>query len=148
MPRFIDLLTVLKFAFGTTIALSIVTVFFALGPTLETRYWPVLDKLQIKEIRSVGPMESEIYVAFNKRRDCDYKGIAWYRDDGPAGLVRVVIQVLRAPGDIAPPNRPLGYQQSGPWRIALPAAQIRGRSVVETIHVCHWFWVTRTKFYP
>ena len=140
--------SVIRAACATVTMVTLLYIVFLVGPAMETRWNPVLDKLQIQSITPLSDKESELYVAFRKRRDGEYVGMAWFRDDGEAGLERVALVQMRRPGDVTPPNRPLGLQRAGPWHVAIPAGEVRARSVVEVLHRCHPFWMTRTRFYP
>lgn len=140
--------TLIKFYLGTIMILMAGYMFFYIAPQLETMYWPVLDKLQIIEVRPIDPDTSIVMTAFKKRRDCAYLGTAWYRSNSNGSFERVAMVTERVKGDDSSPNRPLGYQTSGPWRVSMPAEQIRSRSIVEIFHQCWPFWTTRTQFYP
>lgn len=140
--------SIIRAACATITVMMVLYLIFLVGPVLETRWNPVLDKLQIQSVTPISDKESELFVAFRKRRDCEYVGMAWFRDDGQNGLDRVALVQMRPPGDVTPPNRPLGLQRAGPWHVAIPADQIRTKSVVEVLHRCHPFWMTRTRFYP
>lgn len=121
---------------------------YTVGPWVETKYFPVLEKLQIVSVQMDGVEQSLVYTAFTKLRDCGYVGTAWYwkREDG--SLERVPFASIRKTGDTSSPNRALGYQRAGPWQIGMPAPQIVPNSVVEIFHSCWPFWTTRTAWYP
>lgn len=123
-------------------------IIWTVGPTLETRLFPVVGKLAILRIEALPDGRLAVYAAFRKLRACDYIGIAWYRGVQAGSFERVPIALLRERGDVSSPNRPVGFQTSGPWQVAIPPDQIRNNSFVELFHRCHPFWVTRTEFYP
>lgn len=124
-------------------------VIFTLGPAIETRYFPVVGKLEILRVDRIDDNTSAVYAAFRKLRNCDYLGMAWYRGKRDQdGFERVALVILRQDGDESSPNRPVGYQKSGPWKVSIPAGEIRGNSFVELFHRCWMFWPTRTEFYP
>lgn len=124
-------------------------MFFILGPTAESNWYPVVEKLQITEI-TPGPEvdTSMVYARFNKVRDCEFIGISWNRLVTNGAVQRVPVILQRRDGDDSSPNRRLGVSVAGPWIVSMPASQIRGQSVVEVYHRCHPFWTTRTPFYP
>jgi hypothetical protein len=137
-------------------AISSATIFgftlysvYTAGPWLETRFFPVVGKLEI-ESAEPGPMPGTTLVraAFRKLRNCDYIGIAWFRGTREDGFERVPIILQREPGDLSSPNRPVGYQQAGPWIIGVAPDELRSLSFAELQHRCHSFWVTTTEFWP
>jgi hypothetical protein len=132
------------------IFMSTIFTILQVAPWLETRYFPVVDKLLIERVEWQGPSKSHVYAAFRKLRNCEYKGISWYRvgDTPDEPFTRVAIATLRRPGDTSSPNRPIGYQKSGPWEVMMPDYEIRTKSVVELEHDCHLPWRSRTHFYP
>ena len=85
------------------------------GPPLETRFWPVVSKLQIISMEPAPDGFTKIRAGFNKLRDCEYVGIAWFVGDRSISFERVVVALNRDPKDTGSPNRPLGYQRAGPW---------------------------------
>lgn len=136
---------------GTLIAMTIAVLlvtFFVTLPGVETRYWPVVQKLEILSVADAGDGRSLVFGQFNKVRQCEYVGIAWFRRNSNGVLERVSIETRRLPTDEASPNRPLGEQKAGPWIIAIPHDELIGVSVAELTHRCHPFWTTVTHFYP
>jgi hypothetical protein len=123
-------------------------VFFTIGPAVETRFFPVVGKLQILRIDELPDGKSAIYAAFRKKRNCEYIGIAWYLGSRLVSFERVPLILYRQPGDDASPNRPIGFQKAGPWEVAIPADEIRSNSFAELSHRCHAFWISTTEFYP
>ena len=123
---------------------------FLIAPYLETRYWPVVGKMKIEWLTAEEGNENQtrIHASFTKIRNCDYIGIAWFRGNRVTGFIRVPLQLMRMPNDVSSPNRPLGYQQSGPWIVDIPQGEIEKNSFVELYHQCTPFWVSRTEFYP
>ncbi|MCW4115662.1 hypothetical protein NPA31_011875 [Aurantimonas sp. MSK8Z-1] len=142
-----DLMLALKVAMGTISALCALYCFFALGPMVEARWFPVLGKLRIVQVDALSPRTSVVMTEFDKLRDCEYLGIAWYYNEASA-FERVSMVPIRDPDDTSAPNRPTGAQRAGPWRIAMSAEAVRGKSFVQAFHRCHPFWTTVTNFYP
>ncbi len=126
---------------------TLVTLMTA-APMIETRFFPVLDKLEILTVEPLGENLSRVRAAFRKKRNCAYLGIAWYRGKQGDEFERVSVALGRDPGDVSSPNRPVGYQKAGPWDIGMPADEVRGNSFVEVYHQCFFAWTTRTEFYP
>lgn len=68
---------------GFVMLISAVFTVYTVGPSLETRMWPVVAKLQILSVKSRTDGRTEIRAAFRKLRGCEYLGIAWYVGDRP-----------------------------------------------------------------
>ncbi len=126
---------------------STLMIIYTAGPWLETRFWPVVSKLTILQTEMTGPAQTKIWAYFTKMRACDYIGIAWYQIEGD-DVIRVPLQLLREPGDLSSPNRPIGSTKAGPWIVDIPRDLVKSKSYVELQHRCHPFWVTTTEFYP
>lgn len=141
------LILVLQTILGAiTVSVLLITVFVTM-PVLETRFFPVVHKLLIDSIEPLGN-QSIVRGTFNKVRQCDYIGIAWFERNQLGGLDRVQVQTRRDINDVSSPNRPVGWQSAGPWIIAIPADELKSNSVAELSHRCHPFWTTVTHFYP
>lgn len=131
----------------TVIVIATAFTFYLVGPSVETRYFPVVGKLTIDRIEWQGPGVTRIWASFTKRRDCEYVGIAWFRgtrDD----FERVPVILHREKNDRSSPNRPTGYQHAGPWDVMVPMHEIPANSFAVLSHACHPFWNTTTDFYP
>jgi len=139
---------VVKLICGVTIIVSSLIAFYTAGPGLETKYWPVVSKLQVLTEEVFDGNSVKIRVQFTKLRDCDYIGMAWYVGVRPDDFERVAVQLMREPGDAGSPNRPLGTQRSGPWILAMTQEEFRYTSFARLEHRCHPFWTSITDFYP
>lgn len=126
---------------------TMVTI-YTLGPLAETRFFPVVGKLQILRMDPLPGKKTAVFAAFEKLRNCEYIGIAWFSGSRQKGFERVPLVLYRQPGDDSSPNRPIGFQRAGPWEIALTAEEVRTRSFAELHHRCHPLWATVTEFYP
>jgi hypothetical protein len=132
---------------GAVIVIATIFTVFLVGPAVETRYFPVVDKLIIDRMEWQGPSVTRIWATFRKLRECEYVGISWFsgtRDD----FERVPVILHREKGDTSSPNRPVGYQHAGPWDIGVPIYDIPTKSFARLSHRCHGFWTTTTEFYP
>lgn len=139
----------IKAALATSTTFFLVVALFTAGPAIETRWLPVVGKLDILRVDAMPDGQSEIYVRFDKLRNCKYLGMAWYRGDRTKpSFERVEFDTLLPKGERPNPTRPIGEQVAGPWRIAMPPDELRGNSFVELRHECHQLWETRTEFYP
>lgn len=132
-------------AFVIFIALT-VTV-YTVGPWLETKYFPVVGKLEVHQIHRLDETTTRLFVSFRKLRNCQYLGISWFRGN-PEHFERVPVVLMRAPGDISSPNRPIGHQAAGPWDVLMNEEDLRRNSFAELYHRCHFLWNTTTNFYP
>jgi hypothetical protein len=141
-------LAMLKMLFGSIGLLCGIYSFFMLGPEVETLYRPVLSKLIITEVEEVTPETSMVRAEFTKLRNCEYMGIAWYRGTEANYFDRVSMTPVKDPDDTSSPNRPVGTQSAGPWRLTMKAEEVRKNSFVQVFHRCHPFWTTMTRFYP
>lgn len=138
----------IKLMCAIIVFLSFVFTMYAAGPALETKYYPVVSKLDIVSLRQLPNGRTEIRASFTKLRNCEYLGLAWYVGTRPENFSRVPVILLRDQQDSSSPNRPLGRQQAGPWIVSMPESELRGRSFAQLTHRCHPFWTTVTEFYP
>lgn len=137
--------TVVCYAIASFAALYLV---WMVGPFLETKYLPAVGKMIIQRATVDDQGRTELMVAFRKIRDCEYIGISWYRGDPRGEFERVPIILGRQESDISSPNRPVGYQFTGPWTVAVPFAELHSNSFALLQHRCHPFWLTTTEFWP
>lgn len=142
------LLVLVKMVCAVIVFFGLVFTVYAIGPTLETRFFPVVSKLQILSIASTKSGQTEVTAAFRKLRDCEYVGLAWYVGRQTDDMERVTVQLMRDPNDTSSPNRPVGYQKAGPWVIGIPPYDVRNNSFARLYHRCHPFWTSTTDFYP
>lgn len=109
----------------------------------------MVGKLEFVKLTALPDDRTEIYVRFNKLRNCKYLGMARYAGErNVPGFRRVPFVLVPQNGEKPNPTRPVGDQVAGPWIINMPAEEIRGNSFVELFHECHALWQTRTEFYP
>lgn len=138
----------LKALLATIAILSGIYVFFLLGPWIETRYFPVLSTMRIVSVDAATDDTSLVRTRFTKLRACDYMGISWYYGSQAGLFERVSMVPIRDPNDTSAPNRATGDQRAGPWRVTIPAGEVRTKSFVQVYHRCHPFWTTMSQFYP
>ena len=145
-PR--DWTSIIKMGLGTITVLTILYSFFMVGPAIETKWFPVLSKMQVLEVQPLTDQTSAVRAEFTKLRNCEYLGIAWYHGSQQKDFDRISMVPIRDPDDTSSPNRPVGTQRAGPWRLTMPAGEVRQNSFVQAFHRCHPFWTTVTDFYP
>lgn len=136
-----------KLMCAVVVVFAAIFTLFAVGPPLETRFWPVTSKLTIISLEADADGNAIITAEFTKRRDCQYLGISWYRGR-PDGYFERATIVLRKAGDESGSTRPPGTQRGGPWFIGIPVDEIRTNSFAQLAYRCHPLWVTTTDFYP
>lgn len=119
------------------------------GPWTETTFFPVVGKLSIDSVTQDEEGNAVITVRFNKLRNCDYVGLAWYKGVQSLPFDRVSVVLKRKAGDKSSPNRPLGLQRAGPWTIGLPPDELRENSFAQLTHKCPLIpWTSTTNFFP
>lgn len=133
---------------GVIIAMGLGFTVYSIGPSFEQKYFPVVSKLTMINVSSDEEGHAVLMAEFNKMRNCEYLGIAWYRGTQSQGFERVPVMLLRSAGDRSSPNRPTGRQRSGPWVIHMPVNEIDGNSFAQLFHRCHPFWTSTTDFWP
>jgi hypothetical protein len=128
------------------------------GPWIETKIMPVVQKLQISDLRrGEVPGTSQFIATFNKVRSCEYFGIGWYDDQTDERVNMILLRTDKSDTEV---NRPPGYTRTGPWIVSLPPDHIRPPfgwwakpkawvgSHALLFHRCNPFWITTTEFYP
>jgi len=140
--------TAIASASAAVIFSATMILIWLIGPEVETRLFPVVGKLNIERMEVAPNGQTKVYASFRKLRACEYIGIAWFRGDRASDFTRVSLVLDRAPGDDSNPNRPVGFQRSGPWTVDIPMDEIPSNSFVQLFHKCHFAWTTTTEFYP
>lgn len=124
---------------------------WAVGPSAERNWQPVVGKLQILDAKEIEPGITEIHARFRKFRDCEYVGVAWYLGTPSGEFEQVRVQTIvdneQLSENIAP-TLPVGVSIAGPWRIAMSLNDLKDNSFAILTHKCHPFWLTMTNFYP
>tara|TARA_Y100000310_G_scaffold211266_1_gene212036 strand:- start:15628 stop:16065 length:438 start_codon:yes stop_codon:yes gene_type:complete len=112
------------------------------SPTLsqiESRVFPVTSKINVVRSKTMGD-DLLIWVEFEKKRQCDFLGMVWYKD-----AKRLIIDL--EPGAATSfPTRPTGPQSIGPWKL-YDVTSLHGVTA-STFHRCNNFWTTLTSVYP
>jgi hypothetical protein len=104
----------IKMMRAMTLFFAFVFTVYAIGPSLETRYWPVVSKLGVLSIRETAAGHTEIKAGLRKLRDCEYIGLVWFLGSRPDNFQRVSVILQREARDTSSPSRPIGYQKAGP----------------------------------
>ncbi len=101
-------------------------------PDLETVFFPVVGQIELVEGHKVDDGVQEVYVEFDKFRDCDFIGL---RMNDPLGY-RVNFNFLDKTGD-SYHSRPEGFNIAGPWRL-FTNFEIEELHI-EAVHECKGF---------
>uniref|UniRef100_A0AAU7VG06 Uncharacterized protein n=1 Tax=Dinoroseobacter phage vB_DshS_R26L TaxID=3161158 RepID=A0AAU7VG06_9CAUD len=156
--------------------LALTPLIFAIGPRLESDYFPVvrhlIDDNDTPEVTAddallpivaaeyPGP-ESEdpyvdIFVQFDKIRQCDFLIEERIVGDEIVRVNRSLswyddtgrrLRIEFEPDDVdLPASRPVGEQVAGPWRIH--GIRTTDGSTAVVAHRCHPLWLTYSQFHP
>ena len=124
----------------TLLAMTVYIAIQAVGPALETKFWPVYDKFKV--VRAEDTSNGlKIITSFNKQRDCDPQGYGWYL--GEFGILK---QVVTRAADVVQ-RRPMG-RQIGTFTIKELTLKDLPFLYAEVYHHCHDLWTTRSVIYP
>ena len=125
-----------------SLAFTVVTV----GPAVETKLWPVFSTFKFESVQEIAPGRSRVVVSFEKVRNCEPAGYAWYlgtREGGQFSEVEV-----RSISTGSPVGRPLGRQLSLPFEVTANPADLRS-VFINVFHRCPFQpWVTKSEVYP
>lgn len=136
---------------AAAIFVSVMWTVWAIGPSVERAWRPVVGKLEILSRVEIEPGITEINARFRKIRDCEYVSVAWYVGNPNSDFRQVRVQTIVDPEQLQEaqaPTRPLGTSIAGPWRVAMTADDLDNNSFAILTHRCHPFWMTTTNFYP
>lgn len=138
-----------KAASAAIMLLAMVSIIWTAGPWIETKYFPVVDKLHISDVQP-GPYPGSIQFTaeFVKLRACEYLGLGWYHEENGGQPSRVNTILLRNLTDSDGPTRPPGYTKTGPWIVYMTEDELLHHSFAVLYHRCNPLWVTTTEFYP
>ena len=134
--------------FGWPMTLAI---FFALqalllggtfGGRLEGWLYPVVSATHITQTEPVDEYSTRIWGEANKIRDCAFVSISWYIGT-PESHALVAMNIEERSN-----LRPAENFSFGPWVVKLTPDELRDHSFAKTLHQCHPFWLTESRFYP
>lgn len=116
------------------------TVIVPIAKTFETRFFPVVSKLDIIPRKDKASNTLTFDVSGHKKRNCTFVGVevlvykeeVWQRGD---------VTFLSEKRDSIPHSRPTGKQHFGTWAVVPDGDQIR----LIAKHDCHALWRTTTE---
>lgn len=127
-------------------AMVLMMGFYAIGPAIETMFFPAYGKFRLVSVEPVGEGQSKAIFSFEKKRDCAPAGFAWFN-----GEIGNSYQVVNFTVDTPSGNgvqRPVGHHISNPYIIEVNPNDVRTRLLGEIYSRCHPFWITRSEVYP
>lgn len=131
---------------GGLVAAGLYLTIVLMGPTIEGRYFPVVENYRLIDFRPTDDGAGvQFRASFVKVRDCAYYGVYWYAPDPEGNFVRLQVQQIgRDP--VPPTTGPMGPRVSMPQAIFPPAGS---QSIVGVMnHDCGLVWQTRTIIGP
>lgn len=117
-----------------------------LGPSLETRFFPVYSKFEIVKIDETPSGGSRVIFRYYKLRSCAPAGFMWFIGEPGGAFRQIDILSARPPGVRV--NRPIGENTSVPYEIDVPPNELLTRGFATIYNNCHPLWITRSVIYP
>lgn len=137
---------IIHMALNIIIALLLLMGFFAFGPVIESRFFPVYSKFQLTSAVPTDDGNTRAIFTFTKFRNCAPQGFAFFNGELGNAFYQVTTRVQGGPDTRA---RPLGTQESYPYELVGITPEDLATTVFAEIYShCHSLWLTRTKVYP
>jgi len=112
------------------------------GGRLEGWIYPVVLHTEITQMEVVDEYSTRIWGEADKVRDCTFVSISWYIGT-PESSALVALRI-----EERSELRPAAGFSFGPWVVRLTPNEISEYSFAKTLHQCHPFWLTESRFYP
>ena len=138
--------TVVNFGYFLLFAMLAWLIFASMAtfaPSVEGRFFPVVDSIELTKIEEIEDGHSLVYGSARKTRECVYHKIEWFYGDPYGRSVLIPLKILE-PSKI----RPNGLFDFGPWKLSLDKNLVRNETFARVHHDCHPFWKTVTNFVP
>ena len=132
-------------AWGGFVALGLYLAIIILGPSIEGKYFPVIEDYTLTEIRQEPSGAISFVPIFTKVRDCTYYGVSWFAPDENGNLARMQVSPL-GEDPTAPRTGPLGPRAGARLVITPPEGATSVIGVMN--HDCGMIWQTRTPVGP
>lgn len=127
---------------GGTIAALMYLLFLTFGPTIESKFFPVVrfeDVVQQRNGRTI-----RIDTTFDKLRACEYIDSQWYVKNKSDRFIDVMAATVNYHNATQGFTRPVGQNYDRDWEVTLPDAHEEFRSIFMVINYkCGWPWVTQ-----
>lgn len=130
---------------GGGVALGLYLAIIILGPSIEGRYWPVIEGYHLEDVRGEPNGGVSFVPVFTKERDCTYFGVSWFAPNPDGNLVRVQVAPLDEDAT-APQTGPMGPREGRRQVIYPPASATALLGIMN--HDCGLIWQTRTVVGP
>lgn len=132
--------------FWLMLVLILTPLAFALGPAVETKYFPVFRQFKLVSIERIEPGLSRVVVSFDKVRECEPAGFAWYQGARHGNQFSEIAVRTVTMGNTV--GRPVGQQLSAPFEVAANPEDL-GNIFVNVFSRCPFQpWVTKSEVYP
>lgn len=127
-------------------ALLAATATVMLGPTLETKLFPVYSKFEIVELAAEPEVKTRVVFSYVKLRSCEPVGVNWFMGEPGAAYRQVEMLSLNPPkvGN----SRPVGFNLTVPYLIDVTPDVLQSRAFANIYSNCHPFWTTQSNIYP
>lgn len=133
----------LKVLGGGIVAFCLYLALVSFGPGIEGRFFPVITKYELHNVRSVGDGGFSFRASFTKTRDCTYFGVTWFAQDEFGNLTRIQLGKV----DAGPPmTGPTGLRLGDRVVLYPPAGTVSIFGLNH--HECGTPWQTRTMVGP
>lgn len=135
-----------SFTLSVLLSMTMILVFFAVVPEMETKFYPVYSKFRLVNAQQVGDKTIASF-EFTKFRNCAPQGFGFYA--GELGATAQQLSVRVRASDLRRLPVPLGTQISAPYEIEGITAKELSNTVYAIVYShCHFLWITRSVIFP
>lgn len=124
---------------GGTLFASIYILFLVLGPTVESKYFPVTKYIDLTQVREGSRLS--IDAVFDKLRSCEFVGSTWYGVTKDGATERLPQAPIVSEADR---TRPVGRNYMRDWQVDIPRLDDIKKTFNVQHHRCGWPWLTQT----
>lgn len=132
--------------FWVMLFLAMLPFILTLGPVVETRYFPVFKDFRLVSIDRLEPGRSRVVVAFQKVRNCEPAGYAWFRGSRHGDeFSEIEVRSVTMGNSV---GRPVGPQLSAPFEVTANPEDL-SNIFVNVFSRCPFQpWISKTEAYP
>lgn len=134
----------LRTIWGGAVTVSMLFAFTAIGPGIESKFFPVITDYELQNIRRIQGGGFSFRPDFIKERDCTYYGVTWFAVDEKGDISRIQLGRQYEPGP--PETGPVG-RRAGERVTLYPPEGTRSVFGINH-HQCSSLWQTRTTVGP